>query len=110
MCSILEELHRYVPTEKVTLNLTLPSGESRPLDSELFHRILLGGDKLTAARARSGCSARADHDSSGRRLSGLLPVTEDWHAKMCYLKVSVCIRHLILIILAYMSGILECSF
>ena len=64
MFSILEELHHYVPTDKVTLNLTLPNGESRPLDSESFHRILLGGDQLTAARARSGCSARADHDSS----------------------------------------------
>lgn len=109
MCSILEELHHYVPTEKVTLNLTLPTGESRPLNSELFHRILLGGDQLTAARARSGCAARADHDSSGKRLSGLLPVTEDWHAKMCYLKVRIYIGHLILIMLAYMSGTLECS-
>ena len=109
MCSILEELHHYVPTEKVTLNLALPTGESRPLDSESFYRILLGGDQLTAARARSGCSARADHDSSGKRLSGLLPVTEDWHAKMCYLKVRMYIRHLILM-LAYMSGTLECSF
>lgn len=87
MCSILKELHHYVPTEKVTLNLTLPTGESKPLDSELFHRILLEGDQLTAARARSGCSARIDHDSSGKRLCGLLPVIEDWHAKICYLKV-----------------------
>lgn len=68
MCSILKELHHYVPTEKVTLNLTLPTGESKPLDSELFHRILLGGDQLTAARACSGCSARIDHDSSGKTL------------------------------------------
>ena len=89
MCSILNELHNYVPTEKVTLNLTLPTGNSRPLDSEVFHRILLGGDQLTAARARSSCMARADHGSSRKRLCGVLPVIEDWHAKMCYLKVSI---------------------
>jgi len=89
MCFILKELHRYVPTESTTLNLKLPTGELKPLDSEVFHRILLGGDQLTAARARSGSSARADHSSSGKRLSGLLPVIEDWHAKMCYLKVSI---------------------
>ena len=98
MCFILKEIHRYVPTEMITLNLTLPTGESKPVDSELFHRILLGGDQLTAARARSACSARLDHGSSGKRLCGILPVMEDWHAKMCYLKVS---SYFILHVLAF---------
>ena len=51
MCSVLKELHRYVPTEIVTLNLILPTGESKPINSELFQQILLGGDQLTAACA-----------------------------------------------------------
>ena len=87
MCTILSDLHKYIPAESITLQLPLPSGNTKPLQNEIFHRLLLGGDQLTVARARSGCSARADHSSSGQRLSGILPVTEDWHAKMCFLKV-----------------------
>ena len=79
MCSILKELHRYVHTEMVTLNLMLPTGESKPTNSELFQRILLGGDQLTAACAHNGCSACLDHGSSGKRLCGILLVMEDWH-------------------------------
>lgn len=85
MCLILKELHKY---EQVTLKLALPTGDFKLLNSEVFHRTLLGGDQLTAARTRSSCLARVDHGSSGKRLSGVLPVIEDWHAKMCYLKVS----------------------
>jgi len=54
----------------------------RLLDSEVFHRTLLGGGPVAAARTRS-CLARVDHDSSGKKLSGVLPMIEDWHAKMC---------------------------
>ena len=88
MCFILTEIHHYVSTEMITLTLTLPTGESKPIDSELFHRILLGEDRLTAAHARSVCSACLDHGSSGKRLCGILLVMEDWHRKMCYLKLS----------------------
>jgi len=89
MCSILKELHNYVTAERVTLNLALPAEDAKLLDTENFHQTLLGGDQLTAARARSSCEARVDHGSSKRRLSGVLPVIEDWHSKMCYLKVSI---------------------
>ena len=43
MCSILKELHNYVPAERVTLKLALPTGDAKLLDTENFHRILLGG-------------------------------------------------------------------
>jgi len=92
MCTILSDLHHYIPTETTIFHLPLPSGNTKLLQSEIFHRVLLGGDKLTVARARSGCSAQADHGSSEQRLSGLLPVTEDWHVKMCFLKVFVLIK------------------
>ena len=39
MCSILKELHNYVPAERVTLNLALSTGDAKLLDSENFHRI-----------------------------------------------------------------------
>ena len=42
MCFILKEIHCYVPTEMITLNLTVPTGESKPINSELFYQILLG--------------------------------------------------------------------
>ena len=72
MCSILKEVHHYLPTEKVTLNLTLPTGESRPLDSELFYRIMLGGYQLAVACAHSGCSTRIDHDPSANRSTWII--------------------------------------
>jgi len=72
--------------QQKTLNLQLPSGQSKSIDINLYHKLLLGGDQLTAARARGSCAARCDHEAS-QRLNGLIPVTEDWHAKMCYLKI-----------------------
>ena len=47
-----------------------------------FLPILLGGDQLTAARARGSKSLRASHDSAKDRLDGLVPVVEDWHARV----------------------------
>lgn len=57
------------------------------IDDEIFHQILLGGDQLTVARARVSIGARQDHVTRRKRLEGLLPVVEDWHAKQCLLKV-----------------------
>ena len=79
LCLILKELHNYVPTEKVTLDLTLPTGDLRGLDSKIFHRILLGGDQLTAAHTHSSCLAHVDHGSSGKRLCEVLPVIGTIH-------------------------------
>jgi len=57
----MEELHLYVPKQQKTLNLQLPSGQSKDIDISLYHKLLLGGDQLTVARARGSCAAQCDH-------------------------------------------------
>ena len=88
MCSILDELHTYVPMSPVTKQFVLHDNED-PVETEdmVFHRILLGGDQLTVARCRGSAAARSDHQTSLDRLKGLIPVTEDWHAKRTFLMV-----------------------
>ena len=46
--------------------------------------VLLGGDHLTAARARG---ANKTKDAPTSRLEGLVPVAEDWHTKVIFLEV-----------------------
>lgn len=57
------------------------------LKDHILVTTLVGGDQLTTARARGAQLIQSDYDSSKDRLAGLLPVTEDWHAKMCLMKV-----------------------
>ena len=51
-------------------------------------KTLFGGDQLTVARARTAAYVRDDHDIASDKLHGLVPVIEDWHARMTFLKVS----------------------
>ena len=45
MCTIMEQLHTYVPTVSVTKELPVEgTGDSVLLDDYNFHRILVGGD------------------------------------------------------------------
>ena len=49
--------------------------------------IITGGDQLTVARSRS-CKRIRSNSTRGRdRLEGLVPVVEDWHAKVSFLDV-----------------------
>ena len=59
----------------------------RSLKEITFHRLLFGGDQLTAKRARAGIRIRNNSTNSADRLEGLLPVAEDWHAKVVFLEV-----------------------
>ena len=87
---ILHELHRYVPTKSETKEVPVPdSTEVRSLSEIAFHRLLFGGDQLTAKRARAGVRIRNNSTNSADRLEGLLPVAEDWHAKVVFLEVYI---------------------
>ena len=44
---------------------------------------------MTAKHARAGVRIRNNSMNSADRLEGLLPVAEDWHAKVFFLEVSV---------------------
>ena len=56
-------------------------------NEECYHRILFGGDQLTVSRSCSAQGARCNDDQPVQRLDGLVPVTEDWHARMTLMRV-----------------------
>ena len=94
MVDILDELHKYVPMVKTTetFDTAGPSGswEVAEIDVCHFHHILIGGDQLTVARVRGSQRARRNSNNGKSRFEGFVPVIEDWHTKMCAMKVSVC--------------------
>ena len=57
--------------------------------TEKLHHVLIGGDQLTAERVRGAQSMRQNSTHAAGRLEGYIPVSEDWHAKVCFLQVSV---------------------
>lgn len=91
MAQIMEALQKYTPSLSI-LELSKVNGKEVLLDKSRHLPILLGGDQLTAARARGAMSIRASHDTALDRLEGLIPVLEDWHARLTLAKVSVTIN------------------
>lgn len=77
----MERLQEYVP-KVLREDLIEVSGRTVILDKGSMLPIFLGGDQLTAARARGALSTMACHDRSADRLEGLIPVVEDWHASL----------------------------
>lgn len=107
MVEILDELHKYVPMKQTTQEFDLvhqyDEVEHVSVKVYHFHHILLGSDQLTVARVR-GCQRIRNNSDNGRAcLEGLFPVVEDWHTKMCYLKVSIflCVTVVLLCVMYY---------
>ena len=89
MIEVMEHVHQYVPTNTDTVNVDLPgSGGKLELTKNSFHKILFGGDQLTAKRARGSQMIRSNSITSSQQISGLVPTAEDWHTKLCFLEVS----------------------
>ena len=87
MCHIMDNLHKYVPSLAYEKKVKLPSGHEITVNDAILCEILLGGDQLTVARARSSIAVRANHETMEEKLRGLVPVIEDWHSRMTFLKV-----------------------
>jgi L1 cell adhesion molecule like protein len=88
MIDIMSHLQQYVPTYSVTSELTDPdSNETIPGVADYFHYILFGRDQLTVERATGSKNKRINECRGLERLEGLRPVIEDWHSKVCLLKV-----------------------
>lgn len=85
MVDIMSHLHQYVPTVVSTDD----TSEYKPSNQVKFHKILIGGDQLTAARTRSSQRHMANALTPAGRLEGLVPMAEDWHTKACLLGVSM---------------------
>ena len=86
MYLIMRNLHKYVPKSyKVTYHLD----EDVDCTEEGYHRILFVGDQLTVCCARGTKSAHTNNDLLDEHFDGgLIPVTEDWHARTTLLRVS----------------------
>ena len=90
MVGIMTHLHSYVPTDTTVDECIDPTtNEAVPLYLDKFHHILFGGDQLTVERATGSKKERNNEDRGIDRLEGLVPVVEDWHAKVVVLKVVV---------------------
>ena len=89
MVDILTHLHKYVPYKEFTREVVIPSlGEAVSEETATVCKTLFGGDQLTAARARGAITAMSNASSTAKRLEGLIPVIEDWHAQVTLLEVS----------------------
>jgi len=87
MCAIMKALQSYVP--KKSYNVIYHLSEEFIAQEDCYYPILFGGDQLTACRARGAQLARFNDDTSEERCDGLLPVVEDWHARMTLMRVSL---------------------
>lgn len=87
MIGILEALQKYAPSKLVDIKHQIPGSEIQ--QEKTFITTLVGGDYLSASRARGAIYIRSRSELQEHRLQGLLPVSEDWHAKVCLMEVSV---------------------
>ena len=88
MVDILTHMHQYVPLHAVEKTVEVSGTDySEHIKLETLHHILIGGDQLTAERVKGARSLRKNSTSALGRLEGLVPVSEDWHAKVCFLQV-----------------------
>jgi len=93
MCEILQSFNCYVPSQKVTKQITVHGRDYQYDDSKLF-QLLLFGDQLTVARARSAMLLRDPHLLVEDKLTGFVPTCADWHARICLVEVCILFKAL----------------
>ncbi len=84
MIGILEALQKYVPSKLVDIKEQIPGSELQR--EKIFITTLVGGDYLSASRARGSIYIQSKSELQEDRLQ---PVSEDWHAKVCLMEVSM---------------------
>ena len=87
MVDIMSHLHQYVPAISSTQEVTISTGETVLEERTVLHPILVGGDQLTVARARAAIKCKVNSQTAVKKLTGIVPVVEDWHAKANFLGV-----------------------
>ena len=86
MADILEEYKQYVPSYTVTLDEQILKEDIT--EDRVYITTLVGGDYLSAVRAREAQYIRGSAELREHQLNGMLPMAEDWHAKVCFMEVS----------------------
>ena len=87
MADIMEHLQQYVPSKRISESFQVSESKEVELEIDHFCHILFGGDQLTVARARGAQGVLCNSHNGFDRLKGLVPVVEDWHAKVTFMKV-----------------------
>ena len=86
MTDILEHYQsHYVPSVDCATSIPGTDGEQ---NHRHFRPVLIGGNYLTVSRARGSQMIRSTSELELFTLDGLLPVAEDWHAKVYFLEVT----------------------
>ena len=89
MVDIMAHMHQYVPITESSKEVYVPSLDEKV---EYHHArcfpIIIAGDQLTAARARSAKKAKINSESPTSRFEGLVPAATDWHTKQALLGVT----------------------
>ena len=85
MGEILLALNRYVPVKDDPMD---SDDTSAMTNAQVIPRLLFG-DQLTVVRAQGAAALRNWHKTPLRRLEGFVPVTSDWHARLCLVTVSI---------------------
>lgn len=88
MVDIMAHLHQYVPSVNRSEEKMISPDEAFSQEKAKFHQILVGGDQLTVARARSAIKVKVNSFTPSKKFSGIIPVVEDWHTKANFLGVS----------------------
>ena len=98
MVAIMNEISKYVLSIRKTQTI---SGEE--IKYTVLHPILFGGDQLTVQTARAAKTAMSGAEMSLERLEGLVPVIEDWHARLSLLKVlcNIILWHIMILCIAH---------
>ena len=90
MISIMEHAQQYVPTSTENIEIDFITTEDKLLLSVTeYHKVLFGGDQLTSKRARGSQRIRCNSINPLEQINGLVPTSEDWHTKVCFLCVSL---------------------
>ena len=63
-----------------------------PVVGKKIKPIFFGGDQVTRERATGAQDAKAQSADKRKRLKGVIPKVEDWHALMCFYQVR-CYNH-----------------
>ncbi len=87
MIDILEHIQQYVPVKEIQRERSVPGRGKLIVNDQLYLTIPVGGDYLSVVRARGSQLIRSNSECSRDKLEGMLPVAEDWHAKLCLLEV-----------------------
>ena len=87
MIDILGEYKNYILSKVIPLKELIPGSEIT--ENRAYVAILISGNYLSVALTRGAQYIRRTSELAMHQLDGILPVAEDWHAKVCLLEVLI---------------------